>query len=91
MKKKIWKNAEVMGRIDAARRTLIDKGFHCLSGGDFGLPSYSDVEAWARGKLMVYLVFDRQDGSWDLLASIDRTNTDDGVWVALGRLMEANK
>jgi len=76
-----------MQRIDDVRKQLIERGFLCLSGGKFGLPSYTDAEAWACGKLMVYLLFDRKTGGWDILTQIDRTNTIDGAWAAVDELI----
>lgn len=72
--------------IDAARLHLIASGYRCLSGGKFGLPSYSHVEAWAKGSLVVYMLSDAKIDGWDLLAPIDRTNTVNGTWAALDAL-----
>ena len=72
-----------MPMIEAARHALIDRGFRCLSGGKFGLPSYSDVEAWANGTTVVYLLFDRDRDGWDLLRQVDTTNDVVATWAAL--------
>lgn len=80
-------NAEAISVIDRVRRILIDKDFHCLSGGDFGLPSYTDVEAWSGGPcFLIYLLFDRNTGGWDILAPIDATNSTENTWASLDKL-----
>lgn len=78
--------ADILGRIENARRELIKRKFRCLSAGPFGLPSYSDVEAWANGVLVVYLLYDKKTGGWDILSQIDRTNQIVETYKALDAL-----
>lgn len=78
---------EILDRIGAVRRSLMDRGFLCLSGGKFGLPSYTHVEAWANSGVVVYLLYDNTTGGWDILHQLDATNTIDATWAALDALM----
>lgn len=79
------KKLEAIERIEGVRRELIKRGFHCLAGGKFGLPSYSNIEAWAKGSRVFYLLYDRDTGGWDILASLDHTNTIEATWEAVDR------
>jgi hypothetical protein len=90
-KKKRKKNLQVVGtpRIESARHELLDRGYRCLSSGSFGLPSYSDIEAWANGSIVVYLIFDRKADGWDILLPVDHTNDIEATWRALDA--EANR
>ncbi len=71
---------DALKRIEEARGGLISRGYHCLSGGKWGLPSYTDVEAWGKAGVVLYLVFDRKTGGWDILAQIDATNDIAATW-----------
>ena len=74
-------------RIEAARRELIKRGFRCLSGGPLGLPSYTHIEAWAKDKVLVYFLYDVEEDGWDLLRSIDDTNSVADTWEALDAIL----
>lgn len=80
------KEGNMTERIESVRRRFIEKGFHCLSSGSFGLPTYSDIEAWANGPMLVYFVFDRETGGWDILAPVDTTNDIQATWAAIDNL-----
>lgn len=74
---------DIASRIDTARGELIKRGYRCLSGGKFGLPSYTDIEAWAKGGTVLYLLYDRGTGGWDILRQIDSTNEIAATWAAV--------
>lgn len=87
-KTKTKANPEALERIEAARRGLIERGLRCLSGGAFGLPSYTDIEAWAKGRIVLYLLYDTSTGGWDLLTQLDTTNNIAATWAAVEKLFE---
>ena len=78
-------------RLAEVRRQLLARAFRPLANGKFGLPSYSHVEAWARGRVILYLVTSREDGGWDLLTSIDPSNVIDATWAAVDDLVAKDK
>lgn len=76
--------SEAMDKVEEARRGLHARGWRCLSGGRFGLPLYSDVESWVKGKAYIYFLFDRKDGSWDIVQTIDPNHIQiDEMWKAV--------
>jgi hypothetical protein len=74
---------ESLDRIENARQGLIGRGYRCLSSGRFGLPSYSDVEAWGKAGVVLYFLFDRETGGWDILSTLDPTNNIAATWAAV--------
>lgn len=81
------KGTECVARIEEPRHGLIERGFRCLSCGRFGIPSHSDVEVWAKGAVLVYLLYDGETGEWDLLRSIDQTNSTASTWKNLDAML----
>lgn len=79
---------DIKTRIDQARDGLRARGFLCLASGDIGLPSYTNIEAWSAGKVLVYLIYDRNTGGWDILHQIDDTNTINNTWLELEKLTQ---
>ena len=77
---------DALKRIEEARGKLIEKGYRCLSGGKFGLPSYTDIEAWGAPGVVLYFIFDRETGGWDILSTIDPTNSIEATWKAVDRI-----
>lgn len=84
---KTIKTAEISKRIEKVQETLYEIGFRCLSLGKFGLPSYTNIEAWVNGKLLIYLIYDTNTGGWDFLSSIDSTNSVENTWKKLDTLL----
>jgi hypothetical protein len=83
-----WGRDDAMKRIDDVRHQLIERGFKCLSSGEFGLPSYTEIQAWGKGHLLVYLIFDHSSGGWNILNQIDNSNETVKTWNALNKLVE---
>ena len=77
---------ESQQRIDRVRGDLIGRGWRCLRSGKFGLPSYTHVEAWSKSGAVVYLLYHTDDGSWDMLYTLDQTNDTQAAWDALDKL-----
>jgi hypothetical protein len=80
-----WKTDEARDRIDAVRHRLIDMKFQCLSSGAFGLPSYDQIQCWAKANRVVYLLFD-MDGGWNVLSQICDDNDVEKTFEALAKL-----
>lgn len=80
-------NLQVSLRIEGVRKKLAEMGFRCLSGGKFGLPSYSRIEAWAYGATVVYLIYRQDDGGWDILAPVAEGNDAEETWAAVDALL----
>lgn len=73
-------------RIEEARGNLISRGYHCLSGGKWGLPSYTDIEAWGKAGVVLYLIYDTKTGGWDILQQIDATNDIAATWREVDKI-----
>lgn len=68
-------SAGISKRLEEVLDILSEKGFRCLSTGKLCLPSHTNIEAWVNGRLLIYLVYDSNTGGWDIISSIDNTNS----------------
>lgn len=91
MKSQLTMTMRARKRLDEIHSALAVRGFKRLAEGAFGLPSYDAVECWMLNTTMVYVVYRYDDGGFDILAPLVKSNRVIDGLNALDKRVEADK